>query len=185
MRALLIAFGCLLATVAGFVATLWLLDGVRQPAEPTAAADLEIGFKAGMLAPAAAGTVTPGRHGLAIAWKAASERPKSPLDGVFMHTLSAEQLPSLSNRQLAIEVEVTADAWDSPLTMEVQFIQNGLKMSGWHQFALRAGRQRHVLRYQAPFDTRTKERLSTIWLRPDVEGRGRPVIVHAVRLYLL
>jgi hypothetical protein len=186
MRLSLIAAIWIFVTATSFLATLWLLDEGRQPPDrvgmPTA--DLEIFLRPGMLASAGRGTVSETGDGLAIAWEADASGSKSPLDGVFMHTLSAEQLALPSGGRVGVEVEVTAAAGKRPSSLEVQFIQNGLKMGGWHRFPLRPGRQSHTFAYEAPYDSRKTDRLSTIWFRPDAESGGRPVIVHVVRFYL-
>ena len=183
MRLLWLGLAGIAVGGASFVATSWFLGGATQQAIPPQKRKpaVEIVFRPGMLAAAAEGTITPAADGLAIAWRAKTDTPQGSLDGIFMHTLS---LPQLSERRLQMEIEVTAGAFENPLILEAQFIQNDLKMGGWERFVLRPGRQVHVLTYQAPLDTRKGDRLATIWFRPDVEGYGRSVIVHAVRLFI-
>src|SRR5262245_20606275 len=164
-----------------FVATCWFLGDATGP--ENSKPEVEIIFKPGMLAAATTGTITPTADGLAIAWQANAGTAKGPLDGIFMHTLFPTQLPH-SYQKIRMELEITAGTFENPLVLEAQFIQNDLKMGGWERYVLRPGRQVYVLDYQAPLDTRKSDRVATIWLRPDPEGRGRPVIIHAARLFI-
>jgi hypothetical protein len=102
---------------------------------------------------------------------------------VYFNIPSGRSIPA-SEKRLRIEYDVTAEPGDAGHRIMVQFVQNGLKSSGWQEFPTLPGRRTYVLVYQSPKDGRDASKSDTIWLKSDADGRGRLVLLHKVSIYV-
>ena len=105
-------------------------------------------------------------------------------DGAVYFNIPSTNSMSASEKRLRIEYDVTTEPADAGHRIMVQFVQNGLKSSGWQEFSTMPGRWRYALSYQSPKDGRDAPKSDTIWLKSDADGRGRPVLLHKVSIYV-
>ena len=106
------------------------------------------------------------------------------VDGAAYMSVDGPQFPLISGRHVTVELDATADVASDDQAAELQYVQNGLGQSGWKSFPVKPGRQTYRFAYAAPTDERTPSKVDTFWVRSDAAGRGRALIVHAVRLYI-
>jgi hypothetical protein len=105
-------------------------------------------------------------------------------DGAVYFNIAGGMGVSVPGKKLRIEYDVTTEPSDAGHRIMVQFVQNGLKSSGWQEFSTLPGSGKYVLSYQAPKDPRDASKSDTIWFKSDADGRGSPVLLRKVSFYI-
>lgn len=105
-------------------------------------------------------------------------------DGALYFNIPGGIGVSTSEKKLRIEYQVSTEARDAGHRIMAQFVQNGLKSSGWHEFSTSPGQRRYALSYLAPRDARNGSKDDTIWFKGDADGRGSPVLLQSVSIYV-
>jgi hypothetical protein len=112
------------------------------------------------------------------------ENAAGNVTGAAYLTVESQQLPAIAGRRITIEMDASADGSLVGQSTEIQLVQNGLAQSGWKRFPIKAGRQKYRFDYTSPPDGRPPSKVDTFWVRSDSDGRGRPIVLHAVHLYI-
>jgi hypothetical protein len=106
------------------------------------------------------------------------------VEGAGYVQVAGSKIPSYGGRKVILELDATVEGDAAGQSTEFQYVQNGLGQSGWKRFPLKSGRQVYRFEYAAPADNRPSSKSDTFWVRSDTDGRGRPLIVHALRIYV-
>ncbi len=181
LRKIYLAMICLLGGAVGFVCTLFWLD--RSSAVPVKAA-LTVIAEPGKVGAGATASLRPVAGGMELKSTFAVATAAANVDGAAYMSVDGPQFPLISGRHVTVELDATADVASDDQAAELQYVQNGLGQSGWKSFPVKPGRQTYRFAYAAPTDERTPSKVDTFWVRSDAAGRGRALIVHAVRLYI-
>ena len=106
--------------------------------------------------------------------------------GAVYHPVTEPDKITANVRQIAIAVEISKPHIDGdpPHSIDLNYEQIGLAGTGWADLTIKPGRHVYRLFYNpAVKDTRPANRADRLWLRGDTTGRGRPIVVHEIRIY--
>ena len=189
MRIVQLTAVSIVGTTIGFFGTLALMDAKFLAG--SAIADSIISGKpffvveavSAPLAGSAAAALKPLKGGVEVASTFDPATGATTVDGAGYVNIEGTRLPPVAGRKLVVELEATAIGDVARQSAEIQFVENGLGQSGWKRLPLKAGRQKYRIDYIALPDDRLPSKTDTIWIRSDADGRGRPLIVHAIRMY--
>jgi hypothetical protein len=174
-----IAVGVLIVC-ASFYGTLWGIDYFE--ADPRPAYEVEFNTVKPAFYPGAKVDLT--NRGVQITSVFDKQSATADTDGAAYFNIPSKSSLSASGKRLRIEYDVTTEPGDAGQRIMVQFVQNGLKSSGWQQLSTVPGRGTYALLYQSPKDGRDASKSDTIWLKSDADGRGRTVLLHKVSIYV-
>jgi hypothetical protein len=190
MRKIMLVLMCLMGAVIGFFGTLFIIDGgIRSPfgnADARSPREALVTFNAdpnkfGGSDKAALRQLQGGVEVKSTFEKSAAAG--AGIDGAAYMHVEGRQLPVIAGRKITLELDATADGDAVGQSTEFQYVQNGLGQSGWKRFLVKAGRQTYRFDYAAPADNRPPSKIDTFWVRSDADGQGRPLVVHAMRIY--
>ena len=190
----LFALAVVAAIAVGFATTTFLLDGRRAgTADAWAVAGLRGAPRmtvpplpaAWQVQPGAKLTPVPGGIELRSEFQDVKGRT-SHTYGVIYHPVTEPDKITANVRQIAIAVEISKPHIDGdpPHSIDLNYEQLGLAGTGWADLTIKPGRHVYRLFYKpAAKDTRPADRADRVWLRGDTTGRGRPIVIHEIRIY--
>jgi hypothetical protein len=194
MRKVPLALVCLAGAAIGFWGTLMIIDdGVGLPfgsstasanSAPTRKAALTVAAVPAKFGGGSGAALRPLKDGIELKSTFDTAVAAGTVEGAAYLHVEGPEIPPMAGRKVTLELDASADGAVADQNTEFQFVQNGLGQSGWKRFPLKAGRHAYRFDYAAPSDDRPPSRIDTFWVRSDAEGKGRPLVVHAVRLYL-
>ncbi len=182
MNKILAALGLIVSAGIGFFATLALL-GTPADRPASGRALYSIDPKTAVFGWYPGTEVGKRDDGLQIASKFNTFSPSVDTDGMIYHSIEEKTGFKVSEQRIKVEIDATLPGnADAGQKLQIRFMQNGLKDSGWQSVAMKPGRQAYAIAYEAPKDIRASPKLDQIWLRSDAEGRGRAFVVHAISI---
>lgn len=181
MKRIGLALASISSVAVGFLAVLWLLSSntpqVKGPAPlfSTIVSMPQTGNADGV-------TVTPDDAGVVVASTFNPTGAQANTIGAVYLNIDDGKVSFPASGRLQVEIDVTMLFDEIGQAIEVQFVQNGLKQSGWQRSQLKFGRHTYSFDYDLITETRTGTKTETLWLRSDALGRNRPVVWNELRI---